>query len=248
MIADIVVGAVVLVSALISFMRGFIREVLTIVGVVGGLLAALFAGPVFVPIVNGWFGVKEGEEPEKIFDLIPEDMVATATAYGLIFLVVVIALSLASHFLAAGAKAIGLGPVDRTLGLIFGIARAVLLLGLLYLPFHLLVEQENKEKFFEGSRTHFVIEKTSEVIAGFLPESGEGSVSKTVEDSFKKSLMEQELLKKEGSAAQDDSAPDEASSETGYKDQQRGAMEKLFEQPKATPSQHNDKDRPRYNE
>ena len=228
MVADIVVGAVVLISALISFLRGFIREVLTIIGVVGGILAALFLGPKFIPIVNNWYGVEDGAEVEKLFDLVPMDILASITAYLLIFIVVVVVLSVASHFLAAGAKAMGLGPVDRTLGVIFGIVRAFILLGLLYLPFHLLVKPETKEEFFEDSRTHIFIEKTSEVLAAFLPDTDEDSISKTVEDSFKKSLMEQDLLKREGKDSKEGTQPP---TDGGYQEGQREDMDKLFEKP-----------------
>ena len=44
MIIDIVLGAIVLISAIISFLRGFIREVLTIAGVAGGFFAAIVPG------------------------------------------------------------------------------------------------------------------------------------------------------------------------------------------------------------
>ena len=65
MIVDILVLAVLLISALIAFLRGFIREVLTITGVVGGLAAAYFGGPLLAPLMRGWLGVQEGVEPNK---------------------------------------------------------------------------------------------------------------------------------------------------------------------------------------
>jgi len=43
--------------------------------------------------------------------------------------------------LAEGAKSMGLGAVDRTFGVIFGLVRGVVLLSLLYLPVYLLVEK-----------------------------------------------------------------------------------------------------------
>lgn len=232
MIADIVVGAVVLVSALISFLRGFIREVLTILGVVGGLIAALLLGPKFIPIVDGWYGIEpEMEDIPKLFDVIPMDWVSLATAYGIIFLAVVALISIASHFLAAGAKAAGLGPVDRTLGVVFGIARAVLLLGLLYLPFHNMMSKETKEELFADSKTHIYIEKTSEVIArsvaDFLP-GGDNSMKQTVQDSLKKNLIEQDILKGRDKGGQSDAATQEPE---GYKDNQREDMKELFQEP-----------------
>lgn len=233
MIVDIVVAVVVLISALISFMRGFIREVLTIIGVVGGIVAAILLGPQFVPVVNNWYGVEEGaKDVPKLLDLVPLDMVAAATAYGLIFLVVVIVLSVVSHFLAAGAKAIGLGPIDRTMGVIFGVVRAVVLLGLLYLPFHMLMDKESgaqtKAEFFADSRSFIIIEKTAGVLATLLPNRNPDEIRKKAEDTFKKNLMEQELLKgskEEGAGAQDG----KGAKKEGYDDEQREELKDLFE-------------------
>ena len=70
MIIDIIVGAVVIVSAIISFLRGFIREVLTIAGVVGGLAAAYFMGPMLTPTFKDWFGVDPEAEEMPSSDII----------------------------------------------------------------------------------------------------------------------------------------------------------------------------------
>jgi len=236
MIIDIVVCIIVLASALISFMRGFIREVLTIAGVVGGVMAAIFIGPIIAPFVRGWFGVGvEGEDPKKLFDIIPMEIVADATSYGVIFTAVVIILSLLSHFISGAAKAMGLGPVDRSLGVIFGIARALILLGLVYLPFHLLMDQERKDEFFKQSQTIYFVEKVSEFMAGYLPESDDvkDKVDETAGDLIKQKLEEQNLLgsdKKEKNTNATATPPDETQSK-GYKEEQRKNLDKLFNEP-----------------
>lgn len=239
MIIDIIVGVIVLASALISFMRGLIREVLTIAGVVGGILAAVFVGPMLAPTVREWFGAGEGETPDKLFDIIPMEIVADITTYGVIFIAVVIVLSVASHFISGAAKAVGLGPVDRTLGVIFGIARALVLLGLVYLPFHLLMDEKRKEEFFADSRTHYFIEKTAAVMAEYLPESEE--VEKDVKDAtdeagemFKKKLEDQDLLggKKDDVAPVEEKKPEDG---PGYNDAEREKLDKLFNEPAVNP-------------
>lgn len=226
MIIDIVVGVVVLASALISFMRGLIREVLTIAGVVGGILAAIFVGPVFAPTVREWFGTGEGK---KLFDIIPMEIVADATTYGIIFVAVVIIISVISHFVSGAAKAIGLGPVDRTLGVIFGIGRALVLLGLVYLPFHLLMDDKRKEDFFADSKTHYFIEKISATMASYLPESEETeeTIKEGAGDLFKKKLEEQDLL----GGGKKEAIEKPATEEEGYQEEQREKLEKLFDDP-----------------
>lgn len=244
MIIDIVAAIIVLASALISFMRGFIREVLTIAGVVGGILAAVFAGPPMAPIVREWFGVVEGQESTKLFDIIPMEIVADATTYGVIFVGVVIVLSVLSHMLSGAAKAVGLGPVDRTLGVIFGVARGLFLLGLMYLPFHVFIGDKEKEKLFEGSQTHYFIEKISDAMAEYLPdrEDVEKKVDETKDDLIKKKLEEQNLLGgddkgktiKEGDPMEPVLKAVPLEDGKGYQEEQREKMDKLFDEGPAT--------------
>jgi membrane protein required for colicin V production len=232
MIVDLIVAAVVVISAIISFLRGFIREILTIAGIIGGLAAAYFFGPMLAPVFQGWFGVDNAEEVGKLFDLVPMDILANICAYAAIFILFVILISIISHLTAGAIKAMGLGPIDRTLGVVFGIARAVVLLGLLYLPFHLLMPSSTKNDVFAQSRTHVFIEKTAVFLAGFLPNSE--AVEEKIEDvaneanmKLKDQLMDQDLLK----GAQDKikkMIPKEG--ETGYKDGAREELEELFKE------------------
>ncbi len=240
MIVDIVVLAVLLISALIAFMRGLIREVLTIAGVVGGLAAAYVGGPLLKPQMREWFGVTEGaeEEAEKLMGILPYDVVADALSYGVIFIGVVIFLSILSHFLAEGVRSIGLGAIDRTLGFIFGLLRGVVILGLLYLPLHLFMDDETKEGMFEGSTTQFYLERTAEVMAGFLPEDAIEKAEEGVQEleeisETRKKLEESGLLKKDGdeetleNRIEDNNIIIERNE--GYNDEFRDNMDQLFE-------------------
>ena len=237
MIVDILVLAVLLISALIAFLRGVIREVLTITGVVGGLAAAYFGGPLLAPHMRGWFGVEEGIEPERLFGVLPYDIVADALSYGATFIVVVIVLSILSHFLAEGAKSVGLGAVDRSLGFVFGLLRGVVLLGLLYLPVHLFIDEESKESWFASSKTHFYLERTSSVLAEFIPEDAVEEAGKNIEtieevSETRKKLEEIQLLKQEGEAPQSPLTEPEGpvKNNEGYSDEFRQKMDKLFEE------------------
>jgi len=158
MIIDLVVAAILLISAVISFLRGLIRETLTIAGIIGGFVAAFYLGDNLAPVFRNWFGV-DSENPSKLFDVIPMTIVADGLAYAFIFIAVVIIISVISHFIGGAVRAMGLGPVDRTLGVIFGVVRGALLLGLIYLPFHLLMDAESKTKYFSDSKTFGYIEK-----------------------------------------------------------------------------------------
>ncbi|MCC6598717.1 MAG: CvpA family protein [Alphaproteobacteria bacterium] len=237
MVVDLIVVAVLLISALISFLRGFIREILTIAGVAGGLAAAYFGGPLLIPTMRGWFGVQEDEEPGKLFDVLPYDIVADVLSYGLIFIVVVVILSILSHFLAEGAKHIGLGAVDRTLGFVFGLLRGVLLLGLLYLPVHFFIDKDSKESWFSGSQTHFYIERVSEKMAAMVPSSAVEGMEKSIEEGSqtRQQLENINLLKKDSQGKDARTEGSEGEAKQGYTEEFRDKMDDLFKE-KTQPS------------
>ena len=234
MIIDIVVGAVIIISAIISFLRGFIREVLTIAGVVGGLFAAIFFGPKLSPTFKDWFGVIDGENIDKLLDLIPMSVVADICAYGVIFVSVVLVISLISHFTAGAVKAIGLGPVDRSLGVVFGIIRGVVLFGLIYLPFHLWMDENSKARYFSDSRTYPYIEQTSDFLAKFAPsvDDVQERVEETKESIMKQKLLENEILSRGMSGSSEENKSDTISpTETGYEKKERQELFELMQEP-----------------
>ncbi len=172
-IIDIGIVLIILVSAGISFFRGFVREVLTIFGVIGGAMAAYLFGSKVAPVIRGWFGEGEGQ----LFGLISYDIAAQICAYAGIFIAVFLILQLISYFMSASIRAIGLGPVDRTLGVVFGIARALLFLGIIYMVLASLIPDENKKEILGKSKTIVYIEAVSDWLKGFMPnnETSEGT-------------------------------------------------------------------------
>lgn len=232
LIIDIIVLAVLFASAGIAFFRGFIRETLTILGVGGGMAAAWFGGPYLQPHMREWFGVEDGVVPERLFGILPYDILADILSYGAIFIGVVVVLSLVSHILAETARSIGLGAIDRTLGVIFGMVRGILLLGLVYLPFHLYVEDEVKQSWFGDTVSHFYLEQTAIAIANVLPDSAKEEMDEQKEKmedaavSTRERLEGIDLLKKDQVEKLLEKEPDNTQ---GYQEEFRDQMDELFE-------------------
>ncbi len=239
LLIDLGVVLVLLMSAGVSFFRGFIREVLTIFGMIGGLMAALTLGGMVRPLVQGWYGIVEGKDPGKLFDLIPMTIAADVTAFGGVFLTVFIVLQLVSYFLSGAAHAVGLGPVDRTLGVFFGIARGILLLGIIYLPFHLILSEEKKEEWLSSAKTYVYLDGISSWLAGFMPDaSGEGESSFPAAQARDK-LKALDVLGTKGSSQEEprsDSLPSSSPPDDGYSDQERGSLNGLIGKESSSPS------------
>lgn len=231
LLVDLGVVLILLISAGVSFFRGFIREVLTIFGMIGGIIAAMTLGGMVRPFVQGWFGITEGKDPGKLFDLIPMTIAADVTAFGGIFLIVFILLQVVSYFLSGAAHAVGLGPVDRTLGVFFGIARGILLLGIIYLPFHLILSEDKKEEWLSSSKTYVYLDGIAGWLAGFMPEAAAESREGHAKDKAKPF----DFLGK-GDQSEAESLPSSAP-DSGYSSQERGSLNGLISKESAPPLQ-----------
>lgn len=138
---DSIVGIVMLLSAIFAFFRGFVRELLTIVNLGGASVCAWLFAKDLQPTTDGWLDVNralsgdEKEKVEKIWGVLPPDMASTFLSYALIFFGVLLILTLAGFYISSTIKALGLGPIDKILGFLFGAARGFLIVFLIYLPF-----------------------------------------------------------------------------------------------------------------
>ncbi len=225
-LVDIGVVAILFISAGVSFFRGFIREALTILGVLGGGFAALTFGSSVVPLTSKWFGIEDGKEPGKIFDLIPADIAAQICAYGGIFILIFMILQLASYLISKAVQAVGLGPIDRTLGIFFGLARGLLLLGILYLPFHFILPEDSKKEWFEKSRSMIFVEGTSNWLISLVPSTG---TSETVVDKTREKLNSIDILGDKRITPDDKQTEPSDKNTSGYSDKAREGLEKLIE-------------------
>ncbi len=233
MLIDAIILGVLLVSAVFAFLRGFIRETLTILGVVGGLAASLAFGKQLVPLMSQWIGVdKNAKDPQLMLGIVPYTVVADVLAYGSIFLIVVIVLSIISNLLAKGARTLGLGPIDRTLGVIFGIARGVLVLAVLYLLPYLLFPEDTRKEWFKDSRTIVYIESTAAWLSEFLPDSVKNTTPSSAADSAnsmakatRDKLKDLELLNSD-EPVKEETVP----AEDGYETDQRQNMQELIQE------------------
>ena len=142
--------------------------------------------------MDDMLGIQAEETADKLWNIIPMTLVSGILAYGLVFIVIFGVLSVISHLIAEQVRAVGLGAIDRTLGVLFGLARGLLITGLFYLPVHMAMNDTQTEKWFGTSRTHYVVQMTSKMIQSAIPDdlfsfgAGDASKKKEVESQEKK--------------------------------------------------------------
>lgn len=117
---DLVVLAVIVLSGLLAFLRGLVREVL---GVGAWVVAGIAAGPYgLLPYVQPWMR-------QQFADPNTADWVAR----GGVFLLVLVVLWIVAGTISNVVSGSVLGGLDRTLGLVFGLARGAVLLMVAYI-------------------------------------------------------------------------------------------------------------------
>src|SRR5215471_3063477 len=153
-IIDISVVAVVLLSAIFAMWRGLIQETFTIFEWVAAAFVGLRFASTFQPLVAG---------------IISPSWLAWIAAFVGIFLIVFIPLSIFSHRLSEMVKRSEIGPVDRALGLVFGLGRGLVIIGLGYIAFAALVPASDRPEQLTKARLFPLIQNTSEVLLDLVP-------------------------------------------------------------------------------
>ena len=153
---DLIVVLVVVLSGLFAFVRGFVREALSIVAWIGAGLVAYYGFERFSPIVGR---------------LVPNALAAQLTTVGLLFVVSLLVFSIMVGMLSDMVRTSWMGALDRSLGLVFGLARGVVLVCLGYLIAVLVIEHAWPPKP-EGGLPDWMAEARSR---GFL-ERGAGTL------------------------------------------------------------------------
>ncbi len=126
-IIDAVVAAVILISAILAYSRGFVREAMAIAGwVAAAVLAFVFAAaaePLIkqIPVVGDFLS-----------DSCELSMIA---AFAAVFAVALVVASLFTPLFSSLVHRSALGGVDQGLGFLFGVARGVLLVAVAFIVY-----------------------------------------------------------------------------------------------------------------
>jgi len=109
---DWVILAVVLISALISIKRGFVKEMLSLISWLAAfVIARIFSGHLDV-LLTQWI-----QTPSARY----------GAAFGILFAVTLIIGSMLNHLVGELVRATGLAGTDRMFGIVFGVTRGLIM-------------------------------------------------------------------------------------------------------------------------
>ncbi|GLQ18129.1 CvpA family protein [Maritalea porphyrae] len=188
---DIAVGLIVLISALLATMRGLTREVLSL-ATWGG--SAIFAWWMYL------------NYPEIAREYVAEQTVADIATVIVSFIVALIVLHLLTMWIADLVGDSKIGPLDRSLGFIFGGLRGILI-AVVFVIFGQWLFQSVVDEWGKESKTLPMLSQLGDDLIAALPEDLEGMVSETLRGS---SARPQEPVG-EGTDELEEALPDETS-------------------------------------
>ena len=153
-LVDLLVLAILGVSALLGLSRGLVREALGLGSWLFAAYAAYQLGPNLQPMLQQVTGSPDLADP---------------LAYVLVFVAGLIVLSLLSNLVGRVVRMSALGGLDRTLGLVFGLARGAALLIAAYIPLGIMLPPDRWPEPVLHARTLPYIYDGAVWAAGELP-------------------------------------------------------------------------------
>jgi membrane protein required for colicin V production len=193
-IFDGIVIGVVLFSAVLAMVRGFSREVLSIVSWGGSAAAAYYLYPMLVPYA------KRYTDDERI---------AIVGSAAVVFLVALIIISFITMKIADFIIDSRIGALDRTLGFLFGAARGVLLLVVAVAFWNWLVDTAHRPDWVNNAKSKPFLDSMVVKLEGMLPEQFAQMIRTNVIDKIQ-SPQKQQPADESGTtndAAPSDDAP-----------------------------------------
>lgn len=150
--ADYVILAVILVSALISLWRGFMREAISLA----------------TWIIAFWIAISFADLLALRFtDWIDTPSLRIIVAFAILFFAVLILGAMVNHFVGIAVERTGLSGTDRFIGLFFGTVRGIVVVAVLVLMG--MVAKLPRDQWWQDSLLIPVMEPVAGWLEGFLP-------------------------------------------------------------------------------
>lgn len=156
---DFILLAIMLVSGLLALMRGFTREVLSLVSWGAAAVAAYVA--IKQPGLVDW--------AKTNVPYLEKDILAQIAVGAAAFLIVLIIVSVISVKISDWVVDSAAGSFDRTLGFIFGVLRGFIFVAIAYLFYGWLVPVDKQDPWVRNAYSLPMIKSAGEGLLSFMP-------------------------------------------------------------------------------
>lgn len=171
-IIDGVVALIIVVSALLAYSRGIVREVMAILGWIAAAVLAFIFAPQVEPLITEvpWLGKFIGDSCE----------LSIIAAFAAVFAVALIVVSFFTPLFSSLVQRSALGGIDQGAGFLFGVARGILLVAVAFFIYDA-VSSTQSFAMVDDSRSAQVFAKISGEIQAQDPEQALGWITQQYE-------------------------------------------------------------------
>ena len=165
---DIIIGIILILFAIVGLRNGIIREAFSLAAFIGGIYGAIKLSD----MVGKWLG--------NIINVSPEWM--AVISFILVFIALALLINWLGNMLANLIESVSLGFIDKLGGIVFGIAKGFLLVGVLILLLDFFgIKDVVDDETREGSKLY----KNSEKVAAWIYDNKDGWINK-IDEEYKK--------------------------------------------------------------
>jgi len=158
---DAAVAGIILISAVLAFARGFVREILSIAGWVLAATVGFIFAPQAEPLVK--------EIPVAGSFLADSCELSILAAFTAVFAVALIVVSIFTPLFSNLVKKSAIGGFDQGLGFLFGAIRGIVLVAIAFVLYDRIVPANRKIQMITDSRSEQVFSQTKTVIEQQIP-------------------------------------------------------------------------------
>ncbi len=169
-IADVVIVIVLLISGLLAYFRGLVREVLSLATWIGAALAAGYGFAYAQPYVREIIAIK---------------VVADIVTGVVLFVVALVILTLLNHAISGRVKESALGALDRGLGFLFGLLRGALLVSVAYIAATWFWTDDELAPYIADARAKPYVQQSAEFLRQIVPKNMQLETKSIAEDAKK---------------------------------------------------------------
>jgi membrane protein required for colicin V production len=160
---DVILIGVMLISAILAMIRGFMREILSIAAWAIAAVVTLVSYSKLLPLAKTY---------------VNNDIIAAVAVVAGTFLLTLIVVSVATVRFSDMVLDSRVGALDRTLGFLFGLARGLIIVVVAFLFFVWLVPSKTQPSWVANAKSKVVLQSTGDWLMSMLPDDPESTILK----------------------------------------------------------------------